>query len=109
SEEHTSELQSLTNIVCRLLLEKKKARWCKRLFGRACVDVREANLLHGVEVVQIAPVLLEAVRRRQRGGVVTEMVLAKLTGGVPEIEQELGNRRCTRSQIGWAARKLRRD
>src|SRR5258706_6787936 len=25
SEEHTSELQSLTNIVCRLLLEKKKA------------------------------------------------------------------------------------
>src|SRR5258706_576579 len=31
SEEHTSELQSLTNLVCRLLLEKKKnmltARW----------------------------------------------------------------------------------
>src|SRR5437016_9446796 len=26
SEEHTSELQSLTNLVCRLLLEKKKAR-----------------------------------------------------------------------------------
>src|SRR5258706_9054152 len=24
SEEHTSELQSLTNLVCRLLLEKKK-------------------------------------------------------------------------------------
>src|SRR5438093_5281838 len=26
SEEHTSELQSLTNLVCRLLLEKKKER-----------------------------------------------------------------------------------
>ena len=26
SEEHTSELQSLTNLVCRLLLEKKKYR-----------------------------------------------------------------------------------
>src|SRR5438093_9586366 len=26
SEEHTSELQSLTNLVCRLLLEKKKIR-----------------------------------------------------------------------------------
>src|SRR5258706_6113222 len=26
SEEHTSELQSLTNLVCRLLLEKKKHR-----------------------------------------------------------------------------------
>src|SRR5258706_2194294 len=30
SEEHTSELQSLTNLVCRLLLEKKKKGhvWC---------------------------------------------------------------------------------
>src|SRR5829696_10577862 len=27
SEEHTSELQSLTNLVCRLLLEKKKQQW----------------------------------------------------------------------------------
>src|SRR5437016_9828757 len=27
SEEHTSELQSLTNIVCRLLLEKKKRKY----------------------------------------------------------------------------------
>src|SRR5438046_3878142 len=26
SEEHTSELQSLTNLVCRLLLEKKKTQ-----------------------------------------------------------------------------------
>src|SRR5258706_11965031 len=26
SEEHTSELQSLTNLVCRLLLEKKRNR-----------------------------------------------------------------------------------
>src|SRR5258706_9959937 len=37
SEEHTSELQSLTNLVCRLLLEKKKKiinakpRFTKRL------------------------------------------------------------------------------
>src|SRR5437016_8239584 len=32
SEEHTSELQSLTNLVCRLLLEKKKQglRLCHR-------------------------------------------------------------------------------
>src|SRR5258706_9835784 len=27
SEEHTSELQSLTNLVCRLLLEKKKKNY----------------------------------------------------------------------------------
>src|SRR5437016_10175159 len=30
SEEHTSELQSLTNLVCRLLLEKKKKTDAKR-------------------------------------------------------------------------------
>src|SRR5258706_7754425 len=30
SEEHTSELQSLTNLVCRLLLEKKKKKNTKR-------------------------------------------------------------------------------
>src|SRR5258706_9527594 len=29
SEEHTSELQSLTNLVCRLLLEKKKTTYAK--------------------------------------------------------------------------------
>src|SRR5262249_60733871 len=29
SEEHTSELQSLTNLVCRLLLEKKKRQYKK--------------------------------------------------------------------------------
>src|SRR5947199_5780824 len=27
SEEHTSELQSLRHLVCRLLLEKKKNKW----------------------------------------------------------------------------------
>src|SRR3989339_756670 len=35
SEEHTSELQSLTNLVCRLLLEKKKellrCSFCKKI------------------------------------------------------------------------------
>src|SRR5688572_31876587 len=37
SEEHTSELQSQSNLVCRLLLEKKKASICRppgrRLIG----------------------------------------------------------------------------
>src|SRR5258706_7234295 len=39
SEEHTSELQSLTNLVCRLLLEKKKKRKM-RLRRRANLYVR---------------------------------------------------------------------
>src|SRR4029077_11830525 len=30
SEEHTSELQSHLNLVCRLLLEKKKYTYCRR-------------------------------------------------------------------------------
>src|SRR5438093_10289502 len=33
SEEHTSELQSLTNLVCRLLLEKKKEEQYSILLG----------------------------------------------------------------------------
>src|SRR5438093_6255421 len=32
SEEHTSELQSLTNLVCRLLLEKKKKKQKKQSY-----------------------------------------------------------------------------
>src|SRR5438093_6717147 len=35
SEEHTSELQSLTNLVCRLLLEKKKKITRKRRYIRS--------------------------------------------------------------------------
>src|SRR5437016_7982030 len=37
SEEHTSELQSLTNLVCRLLLEKKKRRTDRRGAGSRLV------------------------------------------------------------------------
>src|SRR5258706_7388964 len=37
SEEHTSELQSLTNLVCRLLLEKKKTNTHRRLCGDTTV------------------------------------------------------------------------
>src|SRR2546427_6186950 len=35
SEEHTSELQSQSNLVCRLLLEKKK----KKTKERVCVNI----------------------------------------------------------------------
>src|SRR5438046_5551753 len=40
SEEHTSELQSLTNLVCRLLLEKKnkKQYTMKRSYMRRSMD-----------------------------------------------------------------------
>src|SRR2546430_13456749 len=34
SEEHTSELQSQSNLVCRLLLEKKKKKKYKSVYSR---------------------------------------------------------------------------
>src|SRR2546430_3481686 len=44
SEEHTSELQSQSNIVCRLLLEKKKTTACAAvLFAHNAVPVSRAT------------------------------------------------------------------
>src|SRR5258705_7351171 len=39
SEEHTSELQSLRHLVCRLLLEKKKKNEVPRSRNRQCTNV----------------------------------------------------------------------
>src|SRR5688572_31993802 len=41
SEEHTSELQSQSNLVCRLLLEKKKSN----RQGRCSVDTKQAPVI----------------------------------------------------------------
>src|SRR2546430_10855902 len=38
SEEHTSELQSQSNLVCRLLLEKKKNNQTESLFDSSAYD-----------------------------------------------------------------------
>src|SRR2546426_6174615 len=43
SEEHTSELQSPCNLVCRLLLEKKKKNHHYTSRGRFCVHTNEIN------------------------------------------------------------------
>src|SRR5258706_7355153 len=42
SEEHTSELQSLTNLVCRLLLEKKKKIKIKAPLGTSTETIISA-------------------------------------------------------------------
>ena len=76
---------------------------------RGLVEVGETYALHRVQVVEVAPVLLEAVRRRQRLGVVAQVVLAELAGGVAEIIQELGDRRGAGSQPGRTAGQLWRD
>src|SRR5262249_1095324 len=46
SEEHTSELQSLTNLVCRLLLEKKKKRGMGEQGNKLKVSTRFVLVLH---------------------------------------------------------------
>src|SRR5258706_3740699 len=43
SEEHTSELQSLTNLVCRLLLEKKKSIRFTKTLTRAAITKRDGT------------------------------------------------------------------
>src|SRR5437016_6526940 len=46
SEEHTSELQSLTNLVCRLLLEKKK----KKQHNHTRVFERHRENIQGIKI-----------------------------------------------------------
>ncbi len=79
------------------------------LLGRTLVDVEEAHLLHGVQVVEVTPVLLEAVRGGQGIRVIAQVVLAELAGVVAEVQQELGQARSPGFQIGRAAGQLRRD
>src|SRR2546427_5843304 len=43
SEEHTSELQSQSNLVCRLLLEKKKKKNKKTALPKKCSITRESR------------------------------------------------------------------
>src|SRR5437899_4746899 len=47
SEEHTSELQSLRHLVCRLLLEKKKAQRCPAVRVPATRPVQSCDKSHG--------------------------------------------------------------
>src|SRR2546427_1149225 len=48
SEEHTSELQSQSNLVCRLLLEKKKNEHTEEGVGDACVVRVQRRLGNGL-------------------------------------------------------------
>src|SRR2546425_7598392 len=43
SEEHTSELQSLAYLVCRLLLEKKKNTYTKNLPASPCTSAQHTS------------------------------------------------------------------
>src|ERR1039458_50472 len=49
SEEHTSELQSLRHLVCRLLLEKKKKERMSALLEAAMAPCGSLSLVHRAE------------------------------------------------------------
>src|SRR5262249_59702856 len=76
SEEHTSELQSLTNLVCRLLLEKKKIFRIRALGqktglitswgGGALGIMRHRALLCALKVPQYAQMRPRTRQRMQR-------------------------------------------
>src|SRR5256885_3234660 len=59
SEEHTSELQSPCNLVCRLLLEKKKKR-CSALDGNSCPQSPQTRVLLCREEAQSGQTLVGA-------------------------------------------------
>src|SRR2546430_13302960 len=55
SEEHTSELQSQSNLVCRLLLEKKKKIQAKRLNSShgTYIQPRSSITMHDTSCVRV--------------------------------------------------------
>src|SRR5262249_18859563 len=63
SEEHTSELQSLTNLVCRLLLEKKKET-CRGCHHRPTRGRRRPRPLRSERPARQHPALVRACTAR---------------------------------------------
>src|SRR5262245_64026271 len=69
SEEHTSELQSLRHLVCRLLLEKKKNKLALAKLGRDWYKVNTAVVGGaGSKSRGVATMLAERVARMILGG-----------------------------------------
>ena len=54
--------------------------------------VRQFRLFLGIEVVEIAEELIEAIHRGQRRVSITDMVLAELPGGVAKVLEQAANR-----------------
>src|SRR5256885_4177389 len=50
SEEHTSELQSPCNLVCRLLLEKKKKKKWSNLYRPLITNISEYLIIMNAEI-----------------------------------------------------------
>src|SRR2546430_5912359 len=81
SEEHTSELQSHCNLVCRLLLEKQKNTDGSRLFLPPYLDPIEPNvdplLVDGVN--PLGPAMAWALAGQSKTGIVINAVFDRWT------------------------------
>src|SRR2546430_3398542 len=64
SEEHTSELQSQSNLVCRLLLEKKKKTNCSRsILDPSDARFASANVTRSSPGNRVSPVTTGSCKR----------------------------------------------
>src|SRR3989339_645368 len=77
SEEHTSELQSLTNLVCRLLLEKKRdALLVSR--GTLVEDhVAQIKAVEGLNLDTSKPMILVDKLRRMRHHIIFFLIIRR--------------------------------
>ena len=78
-------------VVGRLALEHA-ARAELGEIGRVLRIVRQLRLFLGVEMIEVAEELVEAVHRRQRFVAVADVVLAELARGVAEVLEQAADR-----------------
>src|SRR6266576_363522 len=69
SEEHTSELQSRRDLVCRLLLEKKKAAGVDHAADHGTGEEEDGQVQFEVGVVEVAVVIQERLGDEEPGRV----------------------------------------
>src|SRR5437016_2274959 len=70
SEEHTSELQSLTNLVCRLLLEKKKKNTLNHVYTTFFLYVPAPTEIYTLSLHDALPILHSWVQGRGPTGLI---------------------------------------
>src|SRR5262245_11232601 len=63
--------------------------------------VRQLRLLLGVQVIEVAEELVEAVGGREELVQVSQVVLAELAGGIPEGLEQFGNGRVLGLEANW--------
>src|SRR3989454_3986370 len=84
SEEHTSELQSPCNLVCRLLLEKKKK------LGRHSSKLIRLMAYRGIAATRASP----ALPPRYASGSTNHLAVACVLAPLPQDDRALIRNRC---------------